>query len=167
MATVSQFASRPSRISRPAGTVPLHCLNEEEQALLLMRMEEEQRREIGERITQLRERSPFTQPDVAGKLGIGLRAYQKLERTGTTKYERCEELAKIHAEWTRDSTDWQHVSADWIWDGRMPRSEAPDLMGSLNGERTQLDRIEALLLDIRERLRPDEEDQRGRRRRRA
>ncbi len=62
-------------------------------------MEEAQRLEIAERITELRERSPFTQPQVAAKLGIGLRAYQKLEDRGTTKFERCQELAAIHAEW--------------------------------------------------------------------
>lgn len=130
-------------------------------------MEEAQRLEIAHRITQLRERSPFTQPAVAAKLGIGLRAYQKLERVGTTKYERCEELAEIHAEWARDSADWGHVSADWIWDGRIPRGAAPDLLGELNGERTQLDRIEALLLDLRDRVTElaDEQQGGGRRRR--
>jgi transcriptional regulator with XRE-family HTH domain len=115
----SQFVTGPSRKSRTGSTFRLHLL-----------MEERTRLEIGERITQLRERSPYTQPEVADKLGIGLRAYQKLEKEGTTRYERCQELANIHEEWAGADPDWNHVSAGWIWDGRERDSKA-DLMGSL------------------------------------
>lgn len=116
--------ARPSRKSRTASTFRLHLL-----------MEERQRLEIGERIRALRERSPFTQPDVADALGIKLRGYQKLEKDGTTKYERCEEIAAIHAEWTKRAEGWEHVSADWIWDGK-ERAETPDLMGQLTDAAT-------------------------------
>lgn len=80
-------------------------------------MRESQRREMGARIKGLRERSPFTQPEVADKLGIRLRGYQDHEVRGTTKYERVEELAEIFG-----------VEADWIWygeerDGTRPASE--------------------------------------------
>jgi transcriptional regulator with XRE-family HTH domain len=109
-------------------------------------MEERQRLEIGQRITALRERSPFTQPVVADKLGIGLRAYQQLEKVGTTRYERCEELADIHAEWTQRSEDWQHVSADWIWDGQV-REKSPDLMNALSAQ-TSESALEAAVSDL-------------------
>lgn len=101
---------RPSQFPRTGNTLRLHHL-----------MEETQRLEIAERIRQLRERSPFTQPEVAEKLEIGLRAYQKLEERGTTKWERCEELARIY-----------EVDPGWIWDGR-EKGPTPDVIGTLNG----------------------------------
>ena len=127
-----QGVSGPSRGARPVGTVRLDWL-----------MEATQRLEMAQRIVSLRERSPFTQPKMAARLGIGLRAYQKLELKGTTKYERCEELVEIHKDWAEGDPEWGHLSADWIWDGRR-RDETPDLVGALNGE-SQLDRIEAKL----------------------
>jgi transcriptional regulator with XRE-family HTH domain len=93
-------------------------------------MEERQRLEIGERIASLRERSPYTQPALAEKLGIGLRGYQKLEKEGTTRYERCQEIAAIHAEWAASDPDWSFVSAGWLWDGK-ERATKADLMDSL------------------------------------
>lgn len=83
-------------------------------------MDEAARLRMGQRITRLRERSPYTQPTVAEKLGVGLRAYQKLEARGTTKFERCEEIAKIHAKWAKRSKDFSHADAQWIWDGIVP-----------------------------------------------
>lgn len=90
-------------------------------------MDEERRRGIGARITALRERSPFTQQDMANALGVSLRRYQQLEAVGTTSHQRCEEVATIHAEWAARTDDWNHADADWIWDGREPRA-TPDLM---------------------------------------
>lgn len=87
--TPEKFVSRPSRRTRTQSTFRLNLL-----------MEEQQRLEIAGRITQLRERSPWGQPQIAEKLGIGLRAYQKVEAVGTTHYERCEALAEIHKQWT-------------------------------------------------------------------
>jgi transcriptional regulator with XRE-family HTH domain len=81
-------------------------------------MEERQRLEIAERIRVLRERSPYTQPDVAEKLGIKLRGYQKLEKEGTTKFDRCEAIYEIHKPWIADDPEWAYVSAGWIWDGK-------------------------------------------------
>jgi transcriptional regulator with XRE-family HTH domain len=95
-------------------------------------MEEQQRLEIASRIKELRERGPYKQPQIAEKLGIGLRAYQKVEKNGTTEFERCEEIAKIHKAWTSRDPDWGHVSASWIWDGRLPKAK---------GERTPLDAL--------------------------
>ncbi len=118
-AAPSQFVIRPSRRTRTTDTLRLQLL-----------MEERQRLEMAVRITELRERSPFTQPKIAEKLGIGLRAYQKLESKGTTQFDRCVELAQIHAAWTAGSPDWAHVTAEWIWDGRRA-NDAPDLMSAL------------------------------------
>jgi transcriptional regulator with XRE-family HTH domain len=114
-------------------------------------MEEQQRLEMAQRITDLRERSPFTQPVIADKLGIGLRAYQKLEQRGTTSFERCQEIYEIHREWTSRQADWSHVDSDWIWDGRT-RAETPDLMGALLPATSQLDRIETMLAAVVEHL---------------
>lgn len=77
-------------------------------------MDEKQRLEIAERIRELRERSPLTQPQIAERLHLTLRGYQKLEQRGTTKYERAQELADIHG-----------VDPDWIWDGR-EKGPTPD-----------------------------------------
>lgn len=140
-----QGVSRPSRSPRTGSTVRLDWL-----------MEEAQRLAMAQRITKLRERSPFTQPDIAGKLGIGLRGYQKLEKVGTTKHERCEELAEIHHEWAKDSPDYGHVSADWIWDGRRPADEraadgqVPDLAQVLG--HGDADELRQLLVDALDRL---------------
>jgi transcriptional regulator with XRE-family HTH domain len=69
-------------------------------------MEEAKRLAMAERIKELRERSPLNQPQVAERLGIGLRGYQKLEERGTTKWERAQELASIF-----------DVEPMWIWEG--------------------------------------------------
>lgn len=99
-------------------------------------MEERQRLEIAQRIRELRDRSPYTQPQVAEKLGIGLRAYQKLEAHGTTKWERCEELAAI----------FENTTTRWIWDGT---DTAPDLLGQLGGDANErLARIEEALGEV-------------------
>lgn len=110
-------------------------------------MDETHKLGIGARIRQLREGSPYKQQTVADKLGIGLRAYQKLEEVGTTRYERCEELAKIF-----------DVDPEWIWDGEK-RDGTPDLMGQIDGEpawatelRNDLKGLRADLNDIREAL---------------
>ena len=116
-----KFVSVPSRSPRTTSTFRLQEL-----------MEEEQKLRIGERITLLRERSPYGQPQIADKLDIGLRAYQKLEAVGTTKYERCEEIAEIHSSWTKRDPRWKHVNADWIWDGRAAPAETPDVLGALS-----------------------------------
>lgn len=94
-------------------------------------MEKQQKLEIGGRIRQLREQSRYKQQGVADKLNIGLRAYQRLEEVGTSRYERCEELAAIF-----------EVDPMWIWDGR-EHSATPDLVDDGLSER--LDRIEQKL----------------------
>jgi len=105
-------------------------------------MDEAQKLEIGARIRQLRERSPYKQQAVADKLGIGLRAYQKLEEVGTTRYERCEELADIF-----------EVEPMWIWEGR-ERGSTPDLFAPFGGSEpsARLSQIESALADVQEQL---------------
>lgn len=101
---------------------------------LQLLMEEAQKLEMAERIRELRERSPYTQPEVADKLGIGLRAYQKLEAKGTIRWERAEELAAIY-----------EVAPRWIWDGS-GTGETPDVLSGLDGSVTErLSRIEERL----------------------
>lgn len=123
---------RPARRPRTASTLRLHLL-----------MEERQRLEIGARIKELRERSPWTQPEVAEKLGIKLRGYQKLEKEGTERFSRCEEIYDIHKDWVEADPEWGFVSAGWIWDGRV-RPKEKDLMASLEGPLRESARDEAL-----------------------
>ncbi len=114
---VPEFAQRPSKSFLGPISVRLQTL-----------MEEAQKLEIGQRIKELREQSRFTQPELAELLGIGLRAYQKLEAEGTTKWERAEELARIHG-----------VDVYWLWHGRETTSPPAPLNGA------QLERIERKL----------------------
>jgi transcriptional regulator with XRE-family HTH domain len=93
-------------------------------------VEEAQKLEIAKRIRLLRERSPFGQREIADRLGIGLRAYQKVEAKGTTRMERCEELAEIH-----------NVTAAWIWSGKK-KLPAPDVLSALEDDSDRLDKIE-------------------------
>lgn len=76
---------------------------------------------IGGRIKFARERSRYRQQQVADHLDIGLRAYQKLEKEGTSSFERCEELAEF--------LDVEGVTADYLWDGT---ETTPDLMAVLS-----------------------------------
>ena len=80
--------------------------------------------EMAERIADLRRRSPFTQQNLADELGVQLRTYQRLEQVGTGSYSRCQELAEIHGSWTDRHDEWQHVNADWLWDGRTRPAQA-------------------------------------------
>ena len=114
-ATEGLGVNRPSQFARTASTLRLHHL-----------MEERQRLEIAARVTQLRERSRWTQPDIAEMLGLTLRGYQKIEEKGTTKYERAEEIARIHG-----------VDPDWVWDGA-ERSATPDVLGALSSTDSEL-----------------------------
>lgn len=93
-------------------------------------MDETQKRGIAKRLRALDQASPWTQDEVAAKLGITKRGYQKMLEKGTTKRRRCHEMWKIHKTWTTRSSAWQHVSEDWIVDGRMAQEETPDLMGT-------------------------------------
>lgn len=99
-------------------------------------MDEAHKLEIGARIKHLRERSPFKQQAVADRLGIGIRAYQNLERVGTVRYERCEELGEIF-----------EADPRWIWDGHERGMVTPDPLGA-----SVLDRIEAKLDTLSERV---------------
>jgi transcriptional regulator with XRE-family HTH domain len=90
-------------------------------------------REIAARIRDLRERSPLRQQDVADRVGVELRTYQKWEQKGTG-WENLEKLAEVYG-----------TTAEAIWKG-----ETPDLTATFNGSvprelQAQLDRIEAKL----------------------
>jgi transcriptional regulator with XRE-family HTH domain len=109
----------PSQIPRTPHTLRLRHL-----------VEAQQRLEIAERIRELRERSPFTQPNLADRLGLTLRGYQKLEERGTTKWDRVEEIAAIY-----------DVEADWIWSGK-ERGETPDPFATSPAAESDLARLE-------------------------
>lgn len=109
-------------------------------------MEEAQRLEIAARIRQLREESPYSQQGVADKLNITLRAYQKLEQRGTTRWERAEELAGIY-----------NVTPAWIWSGK-EKLPTPDVTGALGDASVhqKLDEILARFDLLEARLAADE-----------
>ena len=150
----SWFVSGPSKYPRTVDTLPPELV---EQARKLA---------IGARIKDARERSKWRQQAVADKLGIGLRAYQKLEKEGTSHFERCEELAEI--------LELEGVTADYLWDGtpEQPASpldalSAPTSAADLADLRDQLDRLEravGLLLADRglEQVAPPSEQERQR-----
>ena len=100
-------------------------------------MEEAARREMGARIRDLRERSPYKQAHMAEQLNVGLRMYQRIEQRGTTEWERVQQIAEIHG-----------VDPHWIWDGE-EKPETPDLIAQMNGS-SQLDRIEAAIQRLEE-----------------
>lgn len=101
---------------------------------LQMLKDKVQRREIGMRLKQLRERSPFSQKVLAQEMGITTRHYQNWENPGTGDFETVERIAKLHWErWAKDDPQWAFVSAGWIWDGK-DRRETADVMSQLNGD---------------------------------
>ena len=122
-------------------------------------MDEAQKLAIAERLRELDKRSPWTQQQIADKLHIRLRSYQKMLKEGTTKRARCVEMARIHSKWANGSPDYPHLSADWIWDGRMPE-EAPDLLGRMDPVDQMLDKLDAVLtrLETTEADRVDDRD---------
>jgi transcriptional regulator with XRE-family HTH domain len=81
----------------------------------LVALDSERKRQIGDRLKELREGSPYTQEAIADRLGITVRAYQKQEATGGVSYDNIEKLAELHG-----------VEADWILKGD---TETPDLLG--------------------------------------
>ena len=116
-------------------------------------MEEAQKLAIAERLRELDKRSPWTQKEIAAKLHIETRSYQKMLKEGTTKRERCVEMARIHSKWAKGSPDYPHVTADWIWDGRMSGAETPDLMGTVDS--TELRQVLEELRAVRSILRTE------------
>ncbi len=144
--------SRASRSARTESTVRLDWL-----------MDQAQRLEIAERITELRIRSPYKQPYMARKLGYeSVRGYQKLEQKGTTDFERCEEIAEIHSAWTEDSDDYAFMTASWIYSGKKRTVPTAEDFAKLNGhgetsEASDLDKA----LDLLEATQSDLDAQAG------
>lgn len=83
------------------------------------------------RIRDLKDQRPdLTWSAIADKVGVTERSAIAWQTTGGIEYENAKKLAKVFK-----------VNVDWLWSGSEPTT--PDLMGSLNGDRSQLDRIEA------------------------
>lgn len=81
---------------------------------LQVALDEAAKAERAGRIRQLREESPYTQPALADKVGVTLRAYQRWEEGGGIEWEHLEKLAEIH-----------DVDVQWIHRGR-EQGPAPD-----------------------------------------
>lgn len=90
--------------------------------------------ERGERIKELREELHLTQPTVAERVGVTLRAYQEWEAGGGIAWENAKRLARVLG-----------VTPDYIMSGDpVPRV-------TLDG--SQLDRIESAVSDLDEQIR--------------
>lgn len=131
--TIPKGANWAFRSSRTARTFRLTQL-----------MEEAERLAIGERIKQLREQSPYTQPAMADLMGLTLRGYQKLEEKGTTIWDHAKTLAKIH-----------DVDVQWIWTGREGGASA-DLADDIAEIKAWMERIEKVLETLGGELSPGE-----------
>jgi transcriptional regulator with XRE-family HTH domain len=122
MSAKIKVASRPSKRTRHGFTLSADQL-----------MKEAARREMGARIRELRERSPYKQQHMADKLSVGLRMYQRIEQWGTTEWERVQQIAEIHGS-----------DPHWIWDGE-ENGSTPDVIERLDGSSGQLARMEGKL----------------------
>jgi len=96
-------------------------------------MEEQQRVEIGQRIRELREASPYTNESIAEHVGVGVRAVANwISGTTGITYANAKKVAELF-----------EVDIRWLWDG-VERPKDNDLMGALSGA-DQLSRIERKL----------------------
>lgn len=116
-----------------------------------MALSKTRRREIGERVKALRQRSPVKGPVLAEKLHVTYRQYQNYENPGPGDFETVERIAKLHWRlWAKHDPESGFVSAGWIWDGK-DRRKSPDVLsaiGALNDvNKEHLERIEAMLVD--------------------
>jgi hypothetical protein len=92
--------------------------------------------ERADRIRALKKEHPETTWDAIGDyVGVSTRAAQAWQETGGITYENAKKLAEL---WDED--------LGYIMRG--VRADTPDLIGSLNGDRPQLDRIEAKLDEL-------------------
>lgn len=120
MPLTSPVVNKPSQTTASVHSLRLQAL-----------MEEQRRREMGERIKGLRERSPLTQENVADLLGVRVRTYQRYEARGTTQWETAEQLGEIF-----------EVSARYIWDGEAGGTgPVPDLSERLAALETKVDQL--------------------------
>ncbi|MFL5350229.1 MAG: helix-turn-helix domain-containing protein [Hyalangium sp.] len=109
---------------------------------VLARMADDQAR--AERITALKaERPDLTWEDIADRVGVKERSVHNWRSTGGMKYENAEKLAEVFG-----------VSVDYIWRGGESPGETPDIMGSMNGEKSKFEeRLAAVERDVAEILR--------------
>jgi transcriptional regulator with XRE-family HTH domain len=98
--------------------------------------------ERGLRIKELREGRHLTQPALADRVGVTLRAYQEWEAGGGIQWDNAKRLAKALC-----------VTPDFVMNGQKP--DTPRVLNGLNSEtRETLERLEAnqetILRELRE-----------------
>ena len=97
----------------------------------------DRKKRIAARLKELRELSPYTQENIAAKLNLSLRGYQKIEKTGGTSFPNYELLAAIHG-----------VPVESLWqDPDEVRSNGPSLEERLAGLEAKLDELLAIAKD--------------------
>lgn len=122
------------RSPRTVRTLRLLLTQAEEQQEL---MDAQRKIEIGQRIKELREASPYPQPVIARAVGVSLRAYQKWEAGGGISYDNAERLANFHG-----------VEVDWILKGNT--TDAANLEGVSPADQPNI--LEQLLREVLSRL---------------
>jgi hypothetical protein len=92
--------------------------------------------ERADRIRALKKEHPETTWRAIGDhVGVSPRAAQAWQEKGGIAYDNAKKLAEL---WDED--------VDYIWSGK--REGTPDLMGSLNGDRDQLDQLDRKLDEV-------------------
>jgi len=87
-------------------------------------MEAKQREEIGERIKELRNRSPHTNRSIADYVGVGERSVGNWLAGDTgMEWEHAKKVAELF-----------EVDVYWLWDGK-ERGPTPNVLGALSGSR--------------------------------
>src|SRR4051794_2196480 len=104
---------------------------------VLLRMAHDEAR--AKRIRSLKDRFPDLKwREIADYVGVRERSVYAWPKTGGIDRTNVKKLA----EFFQRELGAADVTAEWIWRGD---TETPDLMNTLNGERSQLDRIEKML----------------------
>lgn len=112
----------------------LEALAEQIQAHLAMK--DDQKRQIGGRIRDLRENSRYTNETLAQAAGVSARAVGKwIEGKGISR-DSAEKVAEIF-----------DVDPDWLWSGR-ERGPAPDPFASAQPSDVRLGRLEKAVGDV-------------------
>lgn len=100
-AASSEFVPGTSRETRTGHTLRSDLIAQivrttpDIEGLVITALDEQRKKEIGERIKALRKERRITQPALAELLGYRtVRGYQKAEQTGGMEYERYEKLAE-------------------------------------------------------------------------
>ena len=110
-------------------------------------MDEVHRAEIGERIRELREASPYGNRTLADEIGVSERAVAKWVQGKGISYKNAKKVAALFK-----------VDVDWLWRGEK-QTETPDVMAALDGD--ELTTLRAMVSELLDRVRQGSEQEKG------